>query len=114
MNRDVLIGAGVVLAFIVLVNRAKNNQVTESQGGGGGGGGGFGPFGPMPLPPTPPTPPIVPPAPVIIYRDRVVLPTKSPMDKGEVITRTDTSKGGTPTNSFDGYNFNGGLSLWDL
>jgi hypothetical protein len=60
MNRDVLIGAGVVLAFIVLVNRAKNNQVTEPQGGGGGGGGGFGgvPFPPMPpMPPTPPTPP---------------------------------------------------------
>jgi len=58
MNRDVLIGAGVVLAFIVLVNRAKNNQVTEPQGGGGGGGGGFGPFGPMaPMPPMPPTPP---------------------------------------------------------
>jgi hypothetical protein len=58
MNRDVLIGAGVVLAFIVLVNRAKKNQVTEPQGGGGGGGGGFGPFGPMaPMPPMPPTPP---------------------------------------------------------
>lgn len=57
MNRDVLIGAGVVLAFIVLVNRAKNNQVTEPQGGGGGGGGGFGPFGPMaPMPPMPPFP----------------------------------------------------------
>jgi hypothetical protein len=57
MNRDVLIGAGVVLAFIVLVNRAKKNQVTEPQGGGGGGGG-FGPFGPMaPMPPMPPTPP---------------------------------------------------------
>ena len=60
MNRDVLIGAGVVLAFIVLVNRAKNNEVTEPQGGGGGGGGGFGgvPFPPMPpMPPTPPSPP---------------------------------------------------------
>jgi hypothetical protein len=42
MNRDVLLGAGVVLAFIVLVNRAKKNQVTDTQGGGGGGGGGFG------------------------------------------------------------------------
>jgi hypothetical protein len=45
MNRDVLIGAGVVLAFIVLVNRAKKNEVTEEpQGGGGGGGFGGGPF----------------------------------------------------------------------
>jgi hypothetical protein len=46
MNRDVLLGAGVVLAFIVLVNRAKKNQVTDTdtQGGGGGGGMGGGPF----------------------------------------------------------------------
>jgi hypothetical protein len=64
MNRDVLIGAGVVLAFIVLVNRAKKNQVTEEPQGGGGGGGGFGPFGPMvPMPPIPPiVAPIGPPA----------------------------------------------------
>jgi hypothetical protein len=66
MNRDVLIGAGVVLAFIVLVNRAKNNQVTEPdpQGGGGGGGGGFGPFGPIaPMPPPIPPFPVTPPRP---------------------------------------------------
>ncbi len=44
MNRDVLLGAGVVLAFIVLVNRAKKNQVTDTKGGGGGGGFGGGPF----------------------------------------------------------------------
>jgi hypothetical protein len=43
MNRDVLLGAGVVLAFIVLVSRAKKNQVAEPSGGGGGGGMG-GPF----------------------------------------------------------------------
>jgi hypothetical protein len=52
MNRDVLLGAGVVLAFIVLVNRAKKNQVTDTQGGGGGGGGvPIGPIGPLPLTP---------------------------------------------------------------
>lgn len=45
MNRDVLLGAGVVLAFIVLVNRAKKNEVTDTEGGGGGGGGGGGPIG---------------------------------------------------------------------
>lgn len=50
MNRDVLLGAGVVLAFIVLVSRAKKNQVTETTAGGGIGGGpivGFPPAGPL-------------------------------------------------------------------
>jgi hypothetical protein len=61
MNRDVLLGAGVVLAFIVLVNRAKKNQVTDTEGGGGGGGGGgFGPMGPIgPIGPLPMTPNVV-------------------------------------------------------
>lgn len=44
MNRDVLLGAGVVLAFIVLVSRAKKTQGTDTQGGGGGGGIGGGPI----------------------------------------------------------------------
>ena len=84
MNRDVLIGAGVVLAFIVLVNRAKNNQVTEPdpQGGGGGGGGGFGPFGPL-APPTPPTPPSP--------------PTPRPYNQGRSYTAADQISRGTVT-----------------
>lgn len=101
----------IAVGAIYLYNRyAKKETPKEEPNGGGGGGGGGGGFFP-PTPPTPPMPPIVPPAPVIVYRDRVVLPYKDPLDKGQVITRTDTSKGGTPTNAFDGYNFNGGLSL---
>jgi len=85
MNRDVLIGAGVVLAFIVLVNRAKNNQVTEPQGGGGGGGGGFGPFGPMaPMPPMPPTPPFP-------------VTTPRPYNQGRSYTAADQISRGTVT-----------------
>lgn len=88
MNRDVLLGAGVVLIFIVLVNKAKKNQVTEPLGGGGGGGGGgFGPFGPMaPMPPMPPFPATTP----------------LPSNRGQVLTpifTKDTSPTRAVTNS---------------
>ena len=85
MNRDVLLGAGVVLAFIVLVNRAKKNQVTDTdtQGGGGGGGIGGGPFiGGVPAGP--------------LTVNNIVQPAARPANQGQVITAVGI-KDTTPT-----------------
>jgi len=81
MNRDVLLGAGVVLAFIVLVSRAKKNQVSEPSGGGGGGGMG-GPFVAG-----------IPAGPLTV--NTIVQPAR-PANQGQVITTLGT-KDTTPT-----------------
>jgi len=92
MNRDVLLGAGVVLAFIVLVSRAKKNQVTEPTGSGSGGSGvggtilGFPPVGPLTVNN------IVQPA----------TPTTRPANQGQVITtvgKSDTTPTAAVTSS---------------
>lgn len=88
MNRDVLLGAGVVLAFIVLVSRAKKNQVTEPTGGGGGGVGGgpivgFPPVGPLTV-------------------NNIVQPATPATNQGQVITtvgKSDTTPTAAVTSS---------------
>lgn len=86
MNRDVLLGAGVVLAFIVLVNRAKKNEVTDTEGGGGGGGIGGGPFlGGVPAGP--------------LTVNNIVQPAARPANQGRSYNAADVtkSKDTTPT-----------------
>lgn len=84
MNRDVLLGAGVVLAFIVLVSRAKKNQVTDTTGGGGGGGG----VGGGPLVGWPPAGPLT--------VNNIVQPATPASNQGRVITSLGV-KDTTPT-----------------
>ena len=124
----------VAVGAIYLYNRyAKKETPKEEPNGGGGGGGGGGYFPPMP--PLPPIPPIVgpPKPPVWTTRSIVEMPITTEMLKNQQLanagvatntgitgigmgtgTSMTTTQGGnvlTPFKPFDGYNFNGGLSL---
>ena len=126
----------VAVGAIYLYNRYTKKEKPlgeEPQGGGGGGGGGYFP----PMPPLPPIPPIVgpPKPPVWTTRSIVEMPITTEMLKNQQLanagvatntgitgigmgtgtsgtgTSMTTTQGGNVFKPFDGYSFNGGLSL---
>ena len=134
------IAVGAIYLYNRYTKKETPKEEPNGGGGGGGGGGGFGPFFP-PTPPTPPIAPILNPNQGRSYtaeqvtRAVVSQPVTTEMLKNQQVanagvatntgitgigmgtgtsgtgTSMTTTQGGNVFKPFDGYSFNGGLSL---